>query len=128
MRQRNELALHLIGEVGHYILEANPHHMAISLQLEDDGFHLTILDDVERDDEEIQEINESLHRTNRPELAGYYGSMAGLEMLGHARLNLVGWQIHHGEVRKTETGTRIDLVLGNENFDLSSSPFPGNGC
>ncbi len=128
MKQRNELALHLIGEVGHYFLEGNPGQVNISLHLEPDGFHLVLIDDVERSDEEIQEIGASLHRTDRPELAGYYGSMAGQEMLGQARLNLVGWQIQHGEVRRTEGGTRIDLVLGNEEFDLESSPFPGPGC
>lgn len=128
MKHRNELILHLIGEVGHYILENNPHNMVVSVHLENDGFHLVIMDDVIRSDEEIREMNGSLHRQDRPELAGYYGSMAGLEMLGQPRLNLVGWQIHHGEVQRREAGTRIDLVLGNENYDPDSSPFPGGGC
>ncbi|TVR67930.1 MAG: hypothetical protein EA427_12010 [Spirochaetaceae bacterium] len=128
MKQRNELILHLIGEVGHYILEGDPQRMSINLHLEQDGFHLTILDDIERSDEEIGAMEASLHHTERPELAGYYGSMAGLEMVGHARLNLVGWQIHHGDVQRVEGGTRIDLVLGAEGFDHAGSAFPGAGC
>lgn len=128
MTHRNELALHLIGEVGHYILETDPKHLIINLRLETDGFHLVIMDDIERSDQEIQEISESLHAARRPELAGYYGALAGLETLGHARLNLVGWQIKHGDVRRREGGTRIDLVLGDKEFDPSQYDMPGDGC
>ena len=128
MKQRNELILHLIGEVGHYLLESEPKNLAINLHLEMDGFHLSIQDDRERSEEEIEAMNASIHHTQRPELAGYYGSMAGLEMVGSARLNLVGWQIHRGEVRQVESGTRVDLVLGTDDYDIANSPFPGRGC
>lgn len=125
MKQRNELLLHLIGEVGHFILDSDPSRMVINLHLEPEGFHLSILDDVERTDQEIKEINESLHATQRPELAGYYGSMAGVDMLGSARLNLVGWQVKHGEIKKREGGTRIDLWLGDDQFDPTKFSIPG---
>lgn len=128
MNQRKELLLHLIGEVGHFILESNPGRMVINLHLEDDGFHLTVLDDVERSDEQIEELNKALTATQRPELAGYYGSMAGLETLGDARLNLVGLQVKGGQIKKREGGTQIDLWLGDDRFDASKFSIPGDGC
>lgn len=128
MKHRNELALHLIAEVGHYVLESDPNRVVISIHLEKDGFHLTILDDIERSDKEIEEISNSLHVARRPELEGYYGSLAGLETLGHARLSLVGWQIKHGEASKREGGSRIDLWLGGEEFDPTPFTIPGEGC
>ena len=36
MKQRNELLLHLIGEVGHFILDSDPGRMVINLHLEGD--------------------------------------------------------------------------------------------
>ena len=126
MKKRNELALHLIGEVGHYILEANPKRLVISLHLEDDGFHLKILDDIVRSDKEIEEMNLMLHETQRPELAGYYGSMTGFETLGHARLGMVGWQVKHGEVRHRDGGSQIDIWLGGEQFDPTHFTIPAD--
>jgi hypothetical protein len=128
MNKRNELLLHLIGEIGHFILDSDPSRMVINLHLEDNGFHLAIIDDVERSDEEIEEINKSLRTSQRPELAGYYGTMAGLEMLGSARLNLVGWQVKGGNAKHRETGTQIDLWLGDDEFDSSQFNIPGDGC
>lgn len=128
MKHRNELALHLISEVVHYILESDPNRVVVSIHLENDGFHLTILDDIERSDEEIENMTKSLHTARRPELEGYYGSLAGLETLGHARLNLVGWQIKHGEASRREGGSRIDLWLGGENFDAGKFNIPVDGC
>jgi len=127
MKQRNELLLHLIGEIGHFILDSDPNRMVINLHLEESGFHLAILDDVERTDEEIDSINASLRATRRPELAGYYGSMAGLEMLGSARLNLVGWQVKGGMAKKRDGGTQIDLWLGGDQFDSSKFSIPDEG-
>ena len=128
MKQRNELLLHLIGEVGHFILDSDPGRMVINLHLEESGFHLTVLDDVERDDKEIEEINAALHAKQRPELAGYYGSMAGADLLGNARLDLVGWQVKGGQVKSREGGTQIDLWLGGDKFDASKFNIPGDGC
>lgn len=128
MKQRNELLLHLIGEVGHFILDSDPNRMVINLHLEENGFHLTILDDVERTDAEIENINRSLHAEQRPELAGYYGSMAGADMLGNARLNLVGWQVKGGHIRKRDGGTQIDLWVGDDQFDSSKFNIPEDGC
>ena len=125
MNQRNELLLHLIGEVGHFILESNPGRMVINLHLEDDGFHLTVLDDVERSDQQIEDLNNALRATQRPELAGYYGSMAGLEMLGDARLNLVGLQVKGAQIAKRDGGTKIDLWLGDDRFDPTKFSIPG---
>jgi hypothetical protein len=121
---RKDFILHLIGEVAHYVLETNPMRMVISLRQEEDGLHLAILDDRPRDDAEIESMQAALNKGRRPELAGYYGSMAGYDMLGSARLDLVGWQVKAGTVSRTSDGTKIDLWLGGDRFDPDSSSMP----
>ena len=117
---RKDFVLHLIGEVAHYILDANPMRMVISLHQEQDGLHLAILDNVQRDEAELKSIRAALNNARRPELAGYYGSMAGYDSLGAARLNLIGWQVKGADVNSTDSGTKIDLWLGGERFDPAS--------
>lgn len=115
--QRTEFLIHLISEVAHFVLDAEPMRMVISLHQEQDGLHLAIIDDTERSDDEIASIRESLRNPGRPELAGYYGSMAGYDMLGAARLDLVGWQIKGATVGRTGSGTKIDLWMGGDRFN-----------
>jgi hypothetical protein len=114
---RKEYILHLIGEVAHYILDGEPARMVISLHQEEDGLHLVALDDTPRTDEEIRTIDLALHAGSRPELAGYYGGMAGLDLLGSGRLNLIGWQVKQADVSRVGTTTRINLWLGAERFE-----------
>ncbi len=128
MKNRNDLALHLMSEVAHFILESDPRRMIVSVHLEGDGFHLMMMDDLERDEKEIEEINGMLHAAQRPELSGYYGSMTGLESLGQARLNMVGWQIKYGQIIQREGGSRIDLLVGGRDFDPTPFELPGEGC
>jgi hypothetical protein len=113
---RKEYILHLIGEVAHYILDGEPARMVISLHQEQDGLHLVALDDTPRTDEEIRNIELALNAGSRPELAGYYGGMAGLDLLGSGRLNLIGWQVKQADVSRVGTTTRINLWLGAEGF------------
>jgi hypothetical protein len=115
--KRTEFILHLISEVAHFVLDADPLRMVISLHQEEDGLHLAIFDDKPRSPEELDSIRTSLKHQERPELAGYYGSMAGYDMLGEARLDLIGWQIKAATVSDTGSGTQIDLWLGGERFD-----------
>ncbi|MCK5065082.1 MAG: hypothetical protein KAQ97_07355, partial [Candidatus Fermentibacteraceae bacterium] len=89
--RRKELILHLIGEISNYLLENNPKRLVISLHQEEDGLHLSVLDDNPHTDEEIEKIDLTLNSPKRPELAGYYGAMTGHDMLGSSRLNLLGW-------------------------------------
>lgn len=92
--------------------------MVISLHQEADGIHLTVIDDRQRDESEIKEIEHALNAARRPELAGYYGAMAGSDLLGSARLNLVGWQIKHADVEQiAEGGVRLNLWLGGQGFE-----------
>ncbi|MFW5786451.1 MAG: hypothetical protein ACOCYC_04330 [bacterium] len=114
---RKDFLLHLIGEMGHYILDREPNRMVISLHQEPDGVHLAVLDSVQRDETELEDIRASLNSARRPELAGYYGSMAGYDSLGDARLNLIGWQLKGADVKSTDSGTKIDLWLGGEGFN-----------
>lgn len=115
--KRTEFLLHLISEVAHYILDAEPMRMVISLHQEEDGLHLAVFDDNPRTDTELESIRASLKNPDRPELAGYYGSLAGFDMLGAARLDLIGWQVKAATISRTDNGTRIDLWLGGDRFD-----------
>jgi hypothetical protein len=117
---RKDFVLHLIGEIAHYILDADPLRMVISVHQEEDGLHLAVIDSVVRDEKEIETIRESLNSAKRPELAGYYGSLAGYDSLGSARLNLIGWQLKGADVSSSSSGTRINLWLGGDRFNPES--------
>lgn len=117
--KRREFLVHLISEVSSFILQGQPRKLVISLHQEEDGIHLTVIDDRQRSDAEIKNIERSLNAARRPELAGYYGEMAGHDLLGHARLNLVGWQIKHADVMQTpEGGIMLNLWIGGEKFEF----------
>jgi len=121
---RREFVGQLIGEMAHYILDADPMRMVISLHQEVDGLHLAVLDTVSRDEKEVEAIREALNNARRPELAGYYGALAGHDSLGAARLNLIGWQVKGADVSSSESGTKIDLWLGGDRFDPASFTIP----
>lgn len=122
--KRSELILHLVSGLTHYVLESDPIRVVVSLHQEEDGVHLAVLDDTRREDPELEQMRAELNRKKRPELAGYYGSMAGYDMLGHARLDLLGWQVKHADVSRTDSGTRIDLWLGGDRFDPTQFSMP----
>lgn len=115
--KRRDFLLHLISEVSHFVLDGDPSRMVVSLHQEEDGLHLAIFDDTPRSEEELESIRRSLKRSDRPELAGYYGTMAGFNMLGRARLDLIGWQVKAATVGRTDSGTQIDLWMGGDRFD-----------
>ncbi len=122
--QSKEYLLHIIGEISNYILESKPRRMVISLHQEDDGMHLSVVDNNVRTDNELHEINKALNTGTRPEFAEYYGTMGGSDMLGAARLNIIGWQIKHADVSRTLSGTKIDLWVGSDRFDASYFNIP----
>jgi hypothetical protein len=86
--------------------------MNINYQEKDNDVHVTVIDDIVRSTAELDDMKTALNTRPRPELAEYYGSMGGSDLLGPARLNLVGYQIVSAQVSGTGTGTKIDLVLG----------------
>lgn len=122
--QTKEYIMHLLAEMSNYILEAKPNRMVISLHQEDDGLHLCVLDSVKRPEQELEAMRKALNSTVRPELADYYGSMAGSDLVGAARLNLIGWQIKHADVSSSDSGTKVDLWLGSDRFDSSRFTLP----
>ncbi len=123
--KHKDVMVHLISEVTRYILQGDPGKMVISLHREGDGIHLCVIDDRVRSDDEMREIERSLNTVQRPELAGYYGTMAGHDLLGSARLNLVGWQIKHADtIRTPEGGAMLNLWIGGEYFDDSKFNIP----
>ena len=87
---KKDYLLHLIGELSHFILDDEPNRMVVSLHREEDGIHLSFFDDTFRDEEQLETIRKALNSAKRPELAGYYGAMAGQDLLGAARLHLIG--------------------------------------
>ena len=122
--ENKEYLIHLLAEVSNYILERHPHRMVISLHQEADGMHLCVLDDCKRPDSELEAMSRALNTTARPELADYYCSMGGSDLLGTARLSLIGWQVKHADVSRIDDGTKIDLWLGSERFDASYFNIP----
>jgi hypothetical protein len=119
-----EYILHLMSEISNYVLDSHPSRMVISLHQEPDGLHLCVVDNCERSDKEMAAMTAALDSHERPELAEYYGSMSGVDMVGTARLNLIGWQIKHADVTRTTNGTKIDLWLGSDRFDTSNFTIP----
>jgi hypothetical protein len=116
--KRHELYVQLISELANFMLTGNPKKMVISMHLEADGFHIAAIDDRPRTDKEIAEIEHSLMMQQRPELASYYGTMIGHDLLGSARLELIGFQIKSVKIEKApEGGLMINLWIGSEDFD-----------
>lgn len=116
--KRKEFLGRLIGEVTNFLLEGNPLRLVVSLHQEPDGAHISFFDDRPRTEEEIARIYQALNpKQSRPELAEYYGLMAGHDMAWDARLKLIGWQIKHSSVENSDSGLRIDLWLGSDAFN-----------
>lgn len=112
-----EHLMHLLSEISNYMLDKHPRRLVISVHQESDGLHLCVLDDVHRGAEELTAMADALNSGARPELADYYGAMGGSDLLGTARLNLIGWQIKHADVLRTGEGTKIDIWMGGDRFD-----------
>ena len=126
--ERKDFILHLIGEMASYVLEKKPGRMVISLHQEEDGLHLCIMDDNEHTDEEIAAMEKALNSPKRPELSGYYGAMTGRDLLGSARLNLLGWQVKHADVSRADSGIMINLWLGGKKFQSDKFNIPEKGA
>jgi hypothetical protein len=117
--KRKEYIMHLLTEISNFILDAKPSRMVISLHQEPDGLHLSVMDSTVRKDAELESITRVLNTSSRPEMADYYGHMAGNDLVGAARLDLIGWQVKKADVGRIEGGTKIDLWLGSERFDIA---------
>jgi hypothetical protein len=50
--------------------------------------------------------------------------MTGVVFLGASRLNLIGWQVKHTDVTRTDSGIKIDFWLGGDNFDSKHFTIP----
>lgn len=122
--KRKDQIIQLISEMASYLLEENPMRLVLSLHQEEDGLHLAVLDDNLHSDEEIHELTRKLNSRKRPELAGYYGAMTGHDLLGSARLDLLGWNIKHADVAKLDHGVKIDLWIGGDRFDSRQFNIP----
>ena len=122
--KRKEHILLLISGIADYILSEDPSRMVISLHQEEDGLHLSIMDDNEHSDEEIRKMEKQLNSSKRPELAGYYGAMTGQDLLGASRLELLGWQVKHTDITRIDTGIKIDLWMGGERFQSDKFNIP----
>lgn len=124
--KQEEMIVKIISEVSHFVLSGDPTRMVISLHKEKGGIHLAILDDIERSDKEIEEIKRIISVGQRPELSGYYGNLTGNNLLGEARLDLIGWQVKYIDVNKIRDGLKIDIWIGSEEFDKDKFTMPDN--
>lgn len=124
---RKDLILHLLGGIGNYLLSETPKRMIIAIHPDPDGLHICVQDDNTRTEEEVNRMREALNSEKRPELAAYYGAMTGHDLLGTTRLNLLGWQVKHADVRRTKRGVRIDIWVGGEAFE-GHIPFVESDC
>ncbi len=122
--RRQDIILNLLSEMSSYILSGDPQRMVISLHQEESGLHLCVLDSNEHSDEEVEKLEKTLNSQKRPELAGYYGAMTGHDLLGSSRLDLLGWQVKHADVSKTDSGIKIDLWMGGEEFESQKFSMP----
>ncbi len=122
--KRKEFLLQLIGELSNYLLEGMPRRVVLSVHQEADGIHISAMDDTPHSDQEVEVITHALQGEKRPELSGYYGHMIGHDLFSPARLELLGLQVKHGEVNRSENGIRIDILLGGEQFDSSNFELP----
>lgn len=116
--------MHVLGELANFFLEDYPRNMNIALHQEDNGLHISITDSNNRSDDELKAIDAALNTTARPELAEYYGTMGGSDLLGKARLNIFGWQVKYAQVSRSESGTQLDLWLGGDDFDADKFTIP----
>lgn len=116
--------MHVLGELANFFLEDYPRNMTIALHQEDNGLHISITDSNKRSDDELKAIDAALNTTARPELAEYYGTMGGSDLLGKARLNIFGWQVKYAQVSRSGPGTQLDLWLGGDDFDAGKFTIP----
>ncbi len=119
-----EMIVKIISEVAHFVLQDDPNRMVISLHKEKDGIHLAIFDDKKRTKKEIEDIKRLISIGQRPELSGYYGNLAGNNLLGEARLELIGWQVKYIDVNQTDEGLKIDIWVGSEEFKKDKFTMP----
>ncbi len=125
--RRQDIILNLLSEMSSYILSGDPQRMVISLHQEESGLHLCILDSNDHSDEEVERLEKTLNSQKRPELAGYYGAMTGHDLLGSSRMDLLGWQVKHADVSKTDSGIKIDLWMGGDEFESQKFSIPKSG-
>ena len=122
--KNKEYVMHITSELLNFFLEDYPRNMNINLHQEDSGLHICIIDSNQRTPEELKAIDAALNTTARPELAEYYGTMGGSDLLGKARLNIFGWQVKYAHITHSEQGTHLDLWLGGDDFDESLFHIP----
>ena len=123
--QTKEYVMHLLAEISNFVLEDRPTRMVISLHQEPDWLHLSAMDTTVRSEAELENIRRALNTSMRPELSEYYGHMAGSDLVGAARLNLIGWQVKKADVERIEGGTKIDLWLGSDRCDSAKFSLAG---
>ncbi len=122
--KQEEMIVKIISEVSHFVLSGDPSRMVISLHKEKGGIHLAIFDDIKRTDKEIEELKRIISIGQRPELSGYYGNLAGNNLLGEARLDIIGWQVKYIDINPTNDGLKIDIWIGSEEFDKDKFTIP----
>jgi hypothetical protein len=109
LKQKTKIA-HLLGELLHYVLEAEPQKVTITIEDLEDRIQVTVEDiGAERGVQECAEGESLLNLSGRNELRDYYSGLAGEESLGPCNLRIVGMMVDGGHIETCDTGTKLTV-------------------
>ena len=109
LKQKKKIA-HLLGELLHYVLEAEPQKVTITIEDLQDRIQVTVEDTgAQRDAKECREGESLLNISGHNEMRDYYSGLAGEESLGPCNLRIVGMMVDGGHVEACESGTKLTV-------------------
>jgi hypothetical protein len=109
LKQKTKIA-HLLGELLHYVLEAEPQKVTITIEDLADRIQVTVEDiGAQRDAAECTQGESFLNLAGRNELREYYSGLAGEESLGPCNLRIVGMMVDGGHIETCASGTRLTV-------------------
>ena len=109
LKQRKKIA-HLLSELLHYVLEAEPQKVTITIEDLEDRIQVTVEDiGAQRDVQECTEGESFLNTSGRNELRDYYSGLAGEESLGPCNLRIGGMMVDGGHIEPCDSGTRLTV-------------------
>ena len=99
-----------MGELLHYVLEAEPQKVTITIEDLEDKIQVTVEDvGAQRDADECLEGESFLNTSGRNELRDYYSGLAGEESLGPCNLRIVGMMVDGGHIEPCDAGTKLTV-------------------
>jgi hypothetical protein len=109
LKQKKKIA-HLMGELLHYVLEAEPQKVTITIEDLQDRIQVTVTDiGGQRNTQECLEAESCLKSSGHNELRDYYSGLAGEESLGPCNLRIVSMMVDGGHIETNESGTLLTV-------------------